>query len=382
MTEGQSVDFMIDIIGLCSCPGGSYDLTCIATPCPNVSIDLSDNFTELCLNQLEGPINLIASVTGGDPAISGVWSGDGVSQDGMWDAPASGVGIFNFDYTYSIDGCDFVESIEVQLFGEPDATVIVNNPPCPEDGDTGSIEVLPVGGSGDYEFLVDGELFLENIIDNIAGGAHSLIVVDDNGCEVALTFSIDLPATFNIELTGDRLLSAGDAAQIIVETNISSSVVDSIVWTQNGVVVDCTSPPDCFTFDFTAGETTQEYCATLYYNGECQISDCLIIEIQPDIPMVYIPNSFSPNGDNINDMFKIGVSDGVIAINSFLIYDRWGELVYFAPETAPLMMIEDIGWDGTFKGEDLQPGVYVYVISVSTILSENEVYTGDITIIR
>ncbi len=381
LTEGQSVNLMIEIIGLCSCPGGSYDLTCLASPCPEVMIDLSDNFTELCFNQLEGPLNLLATVTGGDSDIQGVWSGNGISDDGIWDALASGVGDYDFDYTYSIEGCDFTESVSIQIFGEPDATVIVNNPPCPEDGDTGSIEVLPVGGSGDYEFLVDGELFLNNIIDNITGGDHSLIVVDDNGCEIALNFTIELPAEFNIDITGDKLLSAGDMGQIVAETNIATAAVDSIVWTQNGVVVDCTSPPDCFTFDFTAGETTQEYCATLYYNGECQISDCLILEILPDIPQVYIPNSFSPNGDNVNDTFTIGVSGGIVAVNSFLIYDRWGELVFSAPEV-DVSQLENIGWNGTFKGEDLQPGVYVYVISVSTVFSENETYTGDITIIR
>lgn len=91
-------------------------------------------------------------------------------------------------------------------------------------------------------------------------------------------------------------------------------------------------------------------------------------------PEIYIPNTFTPNGDNNNDFFKIrGPSFSVFY---FAVYNRWGQLVY---ET------EDVtqGWDGTFKGKPCDPGVFGYYVKMKCSEASEEIFRkGNVTLIR
>ncbi len=70
----------------------------------------------------------------------------------------------------------------------------------------------------------------------------------------------------------------------------------------------------------------------------------------------YIPNAFSPNGDGLNDYFRISYADKAICPGNFSIhiYDRWGKLKFHSTDT-------QFAWDG----RDTQPGAYVYVMDIS-----------------
>lgn len=73
---------------------------------------------------------------------------------------------------------------------------------------------------------------------------------------------------------------------------------------------------------------------------------------------VFIPSLFTPNGDGNNDQFLV-FGDGIMEIN-FVVYDRTGKTVY---ETNSVEEAENQGWDGTFKGESLKVGSYLWSIS-------------------
>lgn len=88
---------------------------------------------------------------------------------------------------------------------------------------------------------------------------------------------------------------------------------------------------------------------------------------------IYVPNAFSPNGDNVNDkMYVRGLNLEEI---DFKIFDRWGELVF---ETTD----QSIGWDGTFKGEKVDPDVYVYHLRVTCFDGQENLIKGNITLMR
>lgn len=86
----------------------------------------------------------------------------------------------------------------------------------------------------------------------------------------------------------------------------------------------------------------------------------------------YIPNSFSPNGDDINAEFKV-YTEGNVILNAF-IYNRWGETVFAWSD-------KNKGWDGTFNGNPAPDGLYVYKISVRTACEQKTEY-GSINVIR
>jgi len=62
------------------------------------------------------------------------------------------------------------------------------------------------------------------------------------------------------------------------------------------------------------------------------------------------------------------------------VYNRWGELMYDA-QNIPVNQ-ESYGWDGTYKGQQLKPDVFVYIISATCITGEPMEFKGDISLIR
>ena len=89
---------------------------------------------------------------------------------------------------------------------------------------------------------------------------------------------------------------------------------------------------------------------------------------------MYIPNTFSPNGDLINDKFNAKGSD--ITEYKMMIFNRWGELFY---ETKTL----DGGWNGYYKGVVAKNDVYVYRINYRTKCSTRLITKiGHVTLYR
>ena len=94
---------------------------------------------------------------------------------------------------------------------------------------------------------------------------------------------------------------------------------------------------------------------TSYY--EVVIQDCPYLQL-------FIPNSFTPNGDNLNETFYVHGVDGD-SIKSLVIYNRWGEKIYEA--------LGNIPWDG----KNCQIGVYTYLIK-----AYNQQYSGKVALVR
>ncbi len=90
-------------------------------------------------------------------------------------------------------------------------------------------------------------------------------------------------------------------------------------------------------------------------NHGCIDSVSQLIDIS-DKDSLFVPNVFTPNGDNVNDYFIVG-SNGYTKF-SIVIYSRWGNVVFKAPES------QQIVWDGnTIDGSKVAPGVYYYVLT-------------------
>jgi gliding motility-associated-like protein len=91
---------------------------------------------------------------------------------------------------------------------------------------------------------------------------------------------------------------------------------------------------------------------------------------------VYIPNAFSPNGDGINDEFRIYGSEQFVQVQGLQIFDRWGTQVYQQTEG------ETFEWDGIGPNGQPEPGVYVYAVEVTLKDGKRKMLTGDLSVIR
>jgi gliding motility-associated-like protein len=109
-------------------------------------------------------------------------------------------------------------------------------------------------------------------------------------------------------------------------------------------------------------------------NSVCSASDTVLIEVVlPDNSLVFIPNVFSPNGDNSNDEWWIK-AEGKKEI-SVLILNRWGNVMIELTDFTSK-------WDGTIDGVEASEGVYFYKYKITDF--ENKVIEGhgNLTLIR
>jgi gliding motility-associated-like protein len=105
------------------------------------------------------------------------------------------------------------------------------------------------------------------------------------------------------------------------------------------------------------------------------VSDSLTIELVPpqcDDSDVFIPNAFSPDGDNVNDI--LFVRSKFIETMELIIVNRWGQVVFETTDPTE-------GWDGTFNGTPLSPGAFSYSLTVTCFGGATYVKTGNVSII-
>ena len=106
----------------------------------------------------------------------------------------------------------------------------------------------------------------------------------------------------------------------------------------------------------------------------CKASDSLYIIVDAVCGDVFVPNVFSPNGDGQNDILY--VENRCLLSIEFIIYDRWGEKMFESNDPKQ-------GWDGTYKGEQLNGGGFVYYLRARLINQEGIVIKkGNILILR
>ena len=123
-------------------------------------------------------------------------------------------------------------------------------------------------------------------------------------------------------------------------------------------------------------EETTTYTVIVTDTFGCSLSDTVTIKVLPvscDMPFVFIPNSFTPNGDGVNDIFY--VRSDILVECYFVVYDRWGERIF---ETYD----QHIGWNGTFKQKECQTGTYDYYFKGKCMDGDELEMKGNVTLIR
>jgi gliding motility-associated-like protein len=111
-----------------------------------------------------------------------------------------------------------------------------------------------------------------------------------------------------------------------------------------------------------------------YTNGNCISQTEVIVKVEgcPELS-IYVPNAFTPNGDNNNDVLYVR---GIwIEKMIFRVFDRWGEMVF--ESTDP-----NFGWDGIFRGKKLDPDVYDYYLDVTCIGGLQSITKGNVTLMK
>ncbi len=154
----------------------------------------------------------------------------------------------------------------------------------------------------------------------------------------------------------------------------NSSDVTSWKWFP-GQWLSCTNCAE----PISAPKDNVTYNVTATNDGNCTSTDQITINLICNNANVYMPNTFSPNNDGVNDIFYPRGS-GLYNIKSFKIFNRWGQMVF--DKEGISANNPAYGWDGTLNGAPLQTDVYVYLLEV--VCANNIIFPfkGNVSLIR
>lgn len=169
----------------------------------------------------------------------------------------------------------------------------------------------------------------------------------------------------------DKTINVGQTIDLV--PTISPDVT-AVTWTPTGSI---------FRNDFPAisvkPRETTTYQIIAKNPGKCTAVDQVTVHVICNGANVFIPNTFSPNGDGSNDIFYPR-GTGLFNIKTMRIFNRWGEMVFEKSNFNANDMMS--GWDGTYKGQKLNPDVFVYIIDVRCDNDNTLNYKGNVTLIR
>jgi gliding motility-associated-like protein len=174
-----------------------------------------------------------------------------------------------------------------------------------------------------------------------------------------------------VDLGSNVSILVGSSYQISAN---GSTDIDSINW----IPATGLSCSNCLNPVATPVNTTT-YIINVENSGGCAASDSITIMVTCNNSNLFVPNTFSPNNDGVNDVFYVR-GKGLSNIQSMRIFNRWGQMVFeklnFAPNDP------SAGWNGTFNGKNAPIDVYVYTIEVVCENSQVIPYHGNVALIR
>ena len=254
----------------------------------------------------------------------------------------------------TLAGCQATDSVHVKYL--PSYTVTAE--PASDSICIGESVQLSASGAQLYLWTPAAGLSAVNIANPIATPtittSYRLVATDTLGCQ---TFIRNIPVTvfpYPTINAGPDITIAGGAS--VVLNAIASADAILYKWTPSSQL-SCT---DCLTPTAKPRATTT-YRILVSNSGTCSASDTITVTVLCNNTNVFIPNTFSPNGDGSNDVFYPR-GTGLYSIKSFRIFSRWGDMVFGKSNMAPNDPSQ--GWDGNYKGNRAVTDVYTFIAEV------------------
>jgi gliding motility-associated-like protein len=338
------------------------DASIQVTQPPVVGITLNSITVASCIGQSDGAIDLTG--TGGTPGYTYNWTPTG-SGSPLQNIPA---GTYTVTVTDS-HGCTDTLTVTVGTAPPLMLTAQVHNILCPPLHN-GWISLTVSGGTPGYAYAWSNGS-TSGYLDNLSVGPEQLIVTDSRGCTKDSSFVIINDSSFHVRPTPDTVtINEGDETQLGLDiTSATGDAVASISWipTRYLSCTNCTAP-------IAAPVQTTNYSVHAVSDSGCIEDVKVLVTVIPQ-HQLYIPNAFTPNGNGTNDVWEIFGNKKAWKAVDAQIFDRWGEKIFESTDI-------NFTWDGKYRGQLVEPGVYVYTVKVTFVDGNTVSNKGSITIIR
>lgn len=378
---------------------GTFNLTGIApgtytfnysfinqAPCPDASSTVTIRVNELPVANAGPDKNLdciVKSTEIGGNSSTGAdftyaWTFNGTPAGNTRTITVSLGGDYTLEVTNTVTGCKNSDIVRVIQSNDLPMFDVVQTDVLCFGQKNGTISVVNLtGGKAPYQYSFDGGVTFvsSDKISNVAPGTYKVVVRESNGCTNDKTVTVKEPLPLSISLGPDARINLGDSVLLSIEGKFDVNRITSIVWKANGLVIF--SGQNILSF-FARPEDDTRYEVILTDANGCSTSDEILITITR-VRILEIPNIIYLDADK-NKLFTVESKD-VDRILNFRIYDRWGNLVYNVKSLDPVTD-RDKFWNGTFKGQQVEQGVYVYIIDVLFKDGAFETRAGDVTVLR
>ena len=305
-----------------------------------------------CQGKTDGSISISPSDGMGPYTIS--WS------NGSTELNLQNLAAGNYAYLLTDQqGCQLKDTVRLTEPSSLKATVIGYRPLCYNQG-TGGIVINELsGGSGKYAYSVNNASFisLTTPADSIKGlqfdKTYMLLIQDSNGCSITKMATVPNADSIKLAIEVPKLIT--NCEQIFLNAKTTGNI-KTYQWISNQLLscADCANPS-------LITSTTTDVSLTVIDKKGCKAQIATTINVKP-ARLIFAPDVFTPNGDNINDSFYLFGSCDVKRILSFVIYSRWGELVYFRENILP--NDPSTGWNGYYLDNGVISGIFAWKATV------------------
>ena len=389
----------IGALGTCFSPA---TLTAMTDTCRKATITTQPKSVGNCITGTAA----FTFVAKGNESISGVqWQ---VSKDGInWNnisniAPYSGTttstlnisqldGLNGYKYRASILGtlnaCEiFTDVVELTVYTIPTANFSMdkitgcaplNVTFTDNSGYSDATITWDFGDGSKLTKKVDNDL-TELHTFQLADSFNISLIVNRNGCLDTITQKVRVVSPAVAKFVSDKTsLPLLDSKIQLTNLSSANSVIYKWTFDDNSPVSSLKNPSH--EFDAKPGE----HIVTLYTSSIYSFSDTSCMDIYQqkitilDDIIYYIPNTFTPNGDELNNTFQPVFYSGFDPQNYyFAIYNRWGEVIFESFNPA-------YGWDGTYNNKIIETATYVWKVQFKEKLTEKEhIKTGHLSLIK
>ena len=192
-------------------------------------------------------------------------------------------------------------------------------------------------------------------------------IINESGCRATRDFLIDISIISDLDVVAEPSVIVGET---LIQFQATPSDSYDYAWQPAAVFDD----PLINTPVALVSETSEFIVEVTDMNG-CNHFDTVVITLLEscDEQHIFIPSAFSPNGDDLNDIFRI--QSEILQSVTLQIFDRYGNMVFETTEISE-------GWDGRFQGSNLGNDVFGYILKVVCIGGEQYVKKGSVTLVR